>query len=154
MTRLAPVHTQAKNREVEAGSKYAASLTVNLTKAKEKDGDEVVGSVITCTLIKSRLVKEQTRVKVLIRFNGGLDRYYGLVELAEKAGVFKKVSTKYELPDGKKYFEKTIMRNPSAFFTTEVLDAIDVYVQREFQYGGPSNSEPFNADNEEVNTDE
>ena len=137
-----------------SGSKYAASLTVNLTKAKEKSGDEVIGSAITCTLIKSRLVKEQTKLKVLIRFNGGLDRYYGLVDLAEKAGIFKKVSTKYEMPDGKKYYETTIVKNPTMFFTTDVLDAIDRYVQQEFQYSGGSNNIPFDCDREEENTNE
>lgn len=136
------------------GSKYAASLTVNLTKAKEKDGESVIGSIITCTLVKARLLKEQTKVKILIKFNGGLDRYYGLIELAEKAGVFKKISTKYEMPDGKKYFGKTIMKNPEEFFTADVLDSIDEYVQREFKYGSGSSNEPFDCDTEESENDE
>jgi RecA/RadA recombinase len=53
-----------------SGSKYASSITVNLTKAKEKDGDEHIGSVITCTIVKSRLTKEGLKVKALIKFNG------------------------------------------------------------------------------------
>lgn len=118
-----------------SGSKYASSITVSLTKAKEKDGDEVIGSVISCTAIKSRLVREQIKVKTLIRFNGGLDRYFGLIDLAEKCGAFKKVSTKYEMPDGKKYFEKAIERNPEKFFTTEILDMIENWVQKNFKYG-------------------
>lgn len=118
-----------------SGSKYAASVTIGLTKAKEKDGDEHTGSIISCTVIKSRLTREGLKIKSLIRFNGGLDRYYGLIDIAEKAGVFKKVSTKYEMPDGKKYFGKTIERDPTKFFTQEVLQQIDAYVQREFRYG-------------------
>lgn len=118
-----------------SGSKYAASIIIGLTKAKEKDGDDHIGSVISCTAIKSRLTREGLKVKSLIRFNGGLDRYYGLLDIAEKAGVFKKISTKFEMPDGKKYFGKTIERNPEKFFTEEVLQQIDVYVQKEFRYG-------------------
>lgn len=118
-----------------SGSKYAASITISLTKAKEKDGDEVIGSIISCTAVKSRLVREQMKVKTLIRFSGGLDRYYGLIDLAEKSGAFKKVSTKYEMPDGKKYFEKAIERNPEKFFTTDILDIIENYVQKNFKYG-------------------
>lgn len=118
-----------------SGSKYAASVTIGLSKAKEKDGDEHTGSIITCTVIKSRLTREGLKVKSLIRFNGGLDRYYGLIDIAEKAGAFKKVSTKYEMPDGKKYFGKTIERDPEKFFTHEVLQQIDAYIQKEFRYG-------------------
>ena len=33
-------------------------------------------------------------------------KYYGLLELGEQAGVFKKVSTRYEMPDGSKVFGK------------------------------------------------
>lgn len=137
-----------------SGAKYASSITVSLTKAREKDGDEVTGSIISCTAIKSRLVREQTKVKTLIRFSGGLDRYYGLVDLAEKSGAFKKVSTKYEMPDGKKYFEKTIERNPEKFFTTEVLDKIENYVQSTFRYGVASVSdEPVIIEEEEMTND-
>jgi hypothetical protein len=118
-----------------SGSKYAASVTIGLTKAKEKDGEEHTGSIISCTVIKSRLTREGLKVKTLIRFNGGLDRYYGLLDIAEKAGVFKKVSTKYEMPDGKKFFGKTIERDPEKFFTADVLQQIDAYVQKEFRYG-------------------
>lgn len=110
-------------------------MTIGLTKAKEKDGDEHIGSIISCTAIKSRLTREGIKVKSLIRFNGGLDRYYGLLDLAEKAGIFKKVSTKYEMPDGKKYFGKSIERDPEKFFTPEILQQIDAYVQKEFRYG-------------------
>ena len=124
-----------------SGSKYAASIIVSLTKAQEKDGDEVIGSVISCTAIKSRLVREKIKVKALIRFNGGLDRYYGLVDLAEKSGAFKKVSKKYEMPDGKTYYEKTIESNPERFFTVEVMDKIEEYVQKNFRYGVPTGSE-------------
>ena len=132
-----------------SGSKYASSITISLTKAKEKDGDEVIGSVISCTAVKSRLVREQTKVKTLIRFSGGLDRYYGLIDLAEKSGAFKKVSTKYEMPDGKKYFEKAIERNPEKFFTTDILDIIENYVQKNFKYGVASVEDEITT-NEEI----
>ena len=41
-------------------------------------------------------------VKLKLNFETGLDRYYGLLDIAEKYGIFKKVSTRYELPDGSK----------------------------------------------------
>lgn len=118
-----------------SGSKYASSITINLTKAKDKDGDDHVGNVVTCTNVKSRITKEGLKVKTRIRFSGGLDRYYGLLDLAEKYGIFKKVSTKFELPDGRKIFGKTIERKPEQYFTEEILEQINKAVKEDFKYG-------------------
>ena len=58
-----------------------------------------------------------------------------LLELGEEAGVFKKVSTRYEMPDGSKVFGKNINDNPEKYFTKEVLDKIDEQAKKKFQYG-------------------
>ena len=42
--------------------------------------------------------------------------------MAEKAGIFKKVSTRYEMPDGSKVFGKSINDDPEKYFTKEVLE--------------------------------
>ena len=49
---------------------------------------------------------------------------------------FKKNSTRIELPDGSKTFEKTIYDNPQKYFTKDILDQIDKAVYNEFSYGG------------------
>ncbi len=124
------------------GAVYAASTELRLSKAKEKDSDgSVNGVVITVTAHKSRLTKEGTKVKCLVRYSGGLDRYYWLTELAEAAGIFKKVSTRYELPDGTKVFGKTIKDNPEKYFSADILDQIDAWVQSNFKYMGTHDEE-------------
>ena len=40
-----------------------------------------------------------------------MDKYYGLLELADKYKVFKKVSTRYELPDGSKEFGNILKKS-------------------------------------------
>ena len=72
---------------------------------------------------------------VRLTYKEGLDKYYGLVELGEQAGVFKKVSTRYEMPDGSKVFGKSINNEPEKYFTKEVLDKIDDYTKQKFTYG-------------------
>ena len=42
-------------------------------------------------------------VDVRLSYTKGLDRYYGLLDLALEAGIFKAVSTRIELPDGTKH---------------------------------------------------
>ena len=57
------------------------------------------------------------------------------MELAEKSGVFNKLSTRYELPDGTKQFGKTILNNPETYFTDDVMKQIDEMAGKEFRYG-------------------
>lgn len=118
-----------------SGLKYAASTIVTLSKKKDKQDDEVVGNIITCKLYKSRLTKENKIVQVQLNFDSGLNRYYGLVDLALDYGIFKKNSTKIELPDGTKAFEKHINEEPEKYFTQEILKQIDERVQEDFKYG-------------------
>jgi len=91
--------------------------------------------VVHCRNYKSRLTKENKMVDVLLRYDTGLDRYYGLIDVAVDHGIFKKVSTRIELPDGSKQYAKTIMENPDKYFTKDILDQIDEACQKEFLYG-------------------
>ena len=118
-----------------SGLKYAASTIVYLSKKKEKDGTDVVGNIIHCKTYKSRLTKENQMVDVRLSYTKGLDRYYGLLELGEKHGVFSKVSTRYELPDGSKIFGKQILEDPTKYFTDEVMEKLDAAAKVEFSYG-------------------
>ena len=117
------------------GLKYAASSIVYLSRKKEKDGTEVIGNIIHCKNHKSRLTVENKIVDVRLTYNEGLDRYYGLLNLAEKYNIFKKVSTRYELPDGSKQFGKTILNNPETYFTEEIMTKLEECADKEFKYG-------------------
>lgn len=118
-----------------SGLKYAASSIVYLSKRKEKDGTEVVGNIIHCKNHKSRLTKENKMVDVRLTYDKGLDRYYGLLELAEKYEVFKKSGPRFELPDGSKQYAKTILNDPDKFFTEDIMKQLDDAAEKEFKYG-------------------
>ena len=119
-----------------SGLQYAASTIIFLSKRKEKEGTDVVGNVIHCKNFKSRLTKENKRVDVLLRYDQGLNRYYGLLELAEKYDIIKKVSTRYELPDGTKLFGKQILSDPEKYFTDDIMKSLNEAAHKEFSYGG------------------
>ena len=131
-----------------SGLKYAASSIIFLSKKKEKDGQEVIGNIIKVKMVKSRMTKENKQVEVLLTYDKGLNRYYGLLDLAEKYDIFKKVSTRYELPDGSKVFGKQINNNPEKFFTKEILDQLEEAAKKEFTYGSNQEEEVI-----EENTD-
>ena len=118
-----------------SGLKYAASSIVYLSKRKEKDGTEIIGNIIHCKNYKSRLTKENKVVDVRLTYDKGLDRYYGLLDLALKHNIFKQVSTRIELPDGTKTFGKTINNDPTKYFTKEILEQLDGVCSKEFKYG-------------------
>jgi RecA/RadA recombinase len=117
-----------------SGLKYAASSIIYLSKKKEKDGTEVIGNIIHCKNHKSRLTKENKMVDVRLTYDKGLDKYYGLLELAEKYNIFKKVSTRFELPDGSKQFGKTILNDPLTYFTDDIMKQLDDAASKEFKY--------------------
>jgi RecA/RadA recombinase len=117
------------------GLKYSASSIAFLSKKKERDGDEIVGNIIKVRMNKSRLSRENKDVEVLLKYDTGLDKYYGLLDLAEKYDIIKKVSTRYELSDGRKVFGKEIKENPELYFTDEILAQLDEAAKKEFSYG-------------------
>lgn len=117
------------------GLKYSASTIIFLSKAKEKDGTTVVGNIITCKAQKSRFTKENSMVQTRLFYDErGLERYYGLLELGEKHGVFTKSGTRYDI-DGGKYYGKQILSDPERFFTPQVMQALDECAKKEFSYG-------------------
>ena len=118
-----------------SGLKYAASSIVYLSKKKEKEGTEVIGNIIHCKNAKSRLTVENRIVDVRLTYDKGLDRYYGLLDLALDSGVFEKQSTRVLLPTGKTEFGKTINNNPEKYFTEDVMEKLELVVNGYFKYG-------------------
>lgn len=139
-------------KEISGGSglKYAASSIAMLSKKKDRDDatKELVGNIIKVNMFKSRFTKEGKVVEVKLSFDKGLDRYFGLLDIAEKYGIIKKVSTRYELPDGSKVFGKAINSEPSKYFTEEVLRSIDEACRKEFMYGAAEEAEEMNEHDE------
>ena len=64
-------------------------------------------------------------VDTRLRYETGLDRHYGLLDLALKHGIFKQVSTRIELPDGSKQYSKTIQNEPEKYFTKEIMEQLE-----------------------------
>jgi hypothetical protein len=75
------------------------------------------------------------QVETRLNYTSGLSRYYGLTDLAMKYNIFKKVSTRVELPDGTKVFEKNIDDEPEKYFTKDILEKLDKEIQKDFKYG-------------------
>ena len=118
-----------------SGLKYAASTIIYLSKKKEKDKTEVVGNIIKAKTVKSRLSKENQQVEIRLYYDErGLDRYYGLLELGELGGMWKNVAGRYEM-NGKKIYGKEILKNPTEYFTDDIMNKLDEISKNTFSYG-------------------
>lgn len=117
------------------GLKYASSQIILLSKKKDREGNDVVGNIIHCKMYKSRFTKENKMVDVRLSYDKGLNRYYGLIDLAEKYGMVKKVINRYEFEDGTKVFGKQIDDDPEKYFTKDFLKKLDEFAGKEFKYG-------------------
>ena len=117
-----------------SGLKYAASSIIYLSKKKEKDGKDVVGNIIKCKNAKSRLTKENSTVETRLFYDRGLDRYYGLLELGEKYGIFKRKGNRVIVGESSVY-PSAILKDPEQYFTPEIMQKLDEAAAKEFRYG-------------------
>ena len=118
-----------------SGLKYAASTIIHLSKSKEKDGTDVVGNIIKVKANKSRFTKENSQVATRLFFDQrGLDKYYGLLELGEKYGVFERKGNRVVVGESSVY-PSVILANPEKYFTEEIMEKLDWAASQEFKYG-------------------
>lgn len=119
-----------------SGTHYAGSSIVFLGKRKNKDAQKTqTGILVRCRMYKSRITKENSELSVSIDFAKGLDRYYGLQEIAMAGGVFSKAGKKIRVAEGVDIFEKELVEKPELYYTKDVLDQIDACAQKMFKYG-------------------
>lgn len=119
------------------GPKYMSDVSLVLTKSKEKDSSKKqIGIMITLQTRKSRYMKENKQVKVLISFTRGMYRFSDLVNKAAEFGVFKKANAQtFALPDGTEAKMKDVRQRASKYIKGETLDLIRTAILADFGFG-------------------
>jgi hypothetical protein len=64
------------------GSYYSADNIYILGRQQEKDGTEIVGYNFIINVEKSRYVKEKSKIPIAVSFDGGIQKYSGLLDIA------------------------------------------------------------------------
>lgn len=135
----AAIGAYVPTQELSGGSglKYSSDSILTIRKSKDKDGTEVVGVIVKGRMYKSRMSRENQEAAMRISYDKGLDRYYGLLEFAEEAGVVQRIGNKYVFPTiaDKKFFKKEIMEDPERFWTDAMLRRLEPLIRAKFQYG-------------------
>jgi RecA/RadA recombinase len=68
------------------GSYYSADNIYILGRQQEKDGTDLIGYNFIINVEKSRYVREKAKIPVTVRFDGGISKYSGLLEMALESG--------------------------------------------------------------------
>lgn len=121
-----------------SGLIYVSDSIAMLSKSKDKDKDKnVIGSIVTVKMFKSRLSRENTESECRISYAGGLDKYYGLIDMGIAAGLIKNTAGRLTFPGSEKaVFASKVAEAPEEFFTEEFLAQLDEkFVKPNFSYG-------------------
>ena len=74
------------------GSYYSADNIYILGRQQEKEGTDLVGYSYIINVEKSRYVREKAKIPVTVRFDGGVSKYSGLLDMALESGHVTKPS--------------------------------------------------------------
>lgn len=72
------------------GTYYSANTIFILGRQQEKDGKEIAGYNFIINVEKSRFVKEGSKIPISVTFEGGVDQYSGLLDVALEGGYVVK----------------------------------------------------------------
>jgi len=68
------------------GSYYSADNIFILGRQQDKDGTELLGYNFIINVEKSRYVREKSKIPVSVKFDGGISRWSGLLDMALESG--------------------------------------------------------------------
>lgn len=72
------------------GAYYSADAIWIIGRQQEKDGTEIAGYHFVINIEKSRHVRERSKIPITVTFDGGISKWSGLMDVAEKLGYLRK----------------------------------------------------------------
>jgi hypothetical protein len=92
------------------GMYYSSNQIFMIGRSQEKDGTDLTGYNFTLNVDKSRFVREKSKLILSVSFDGGIDEFSGLLDLALESGHVEKPKngwfTRPNIDQGKNYREK------------------------------------------------
>jgi RecA/RadA recombinase len=149
------------------GAKYFASVILTMRKTydvPDKNTKEIKGIILEATVYKSRMVKPKKTAMLYLDYDNGLNRYYGLHNVAIEAGLIEEFSaskypalvekmpkdgngqktrkTCYVIKDPKKKPEDWIVclaaKSDRKEYVGTILEEINEYVKKEYKFRPPA----------------
>lgn len=133
---------------------YLPSVTVQLARkpmksdgGKTMDAETAVGQknyagiLIRALTRKNRFIKQYLQGEMFLSFHTGLDRYYGLLDLAVGVGAVIQTGSTYQLPDGKKIGYYKNFRKDVDLWENTILPVLEERIKTEWAYSGGEEGE-------------
>ena len=117
---------------------YSANTVFIIGRRQDKVGKEVVGYDFIINVEKSRFVKEKSKIPISVSWEGGIEKYSGLLEVAVEAGYVIKPKvgwyTRPIVPEDKNFREKDTNNKE---FWKPIFDETDFskYIKEKFSVG-------------------
>ena len=142
------------------GIYYSADNIWILGRQQDKSGTEIKGYHFIINVEKSRYVKEKSKIPISVSWDGGDQRYSGLLDVALAGGYVAKPSNGWfcrvdrstrELVDPKVRLSQTLDEE----FWTPILEFTDFpdFVQKQFKIGLPTQVDPDTIVDSDVEND-
>jgi RecA/RadA recombinase len=123
------------------GSYYSADNIYILGRQQEKDGQDLIGYNFIINVEKSRYVREKAKIPVTVRFDGGISKYSGLLDMALESGHvtkpsmgwYAKVDRSTGVIDGKKW---RLADTESADFWDSIMadESFKEWIRKNYQF--------------------
>lgn len=127
---------------------YLPSVTVQLARKPLKDDDDKTvdnnktavgqknygGIIIRALTRKNRFIKQYLEGEIYLSFSTGLDRYYGLLDLAVGMGVVIQSGSTYSLADGTKLGYAKKWRRDVELWENTILPQLEEKMKKEWTY--------------------
>jgi len=121
------------------GSYYSADTIWILGRQQDKDGTEIKGYNFIINVEKSRYVKEKSKIPITVSFDGGINRWSGLIDIAIEGNFVTKPSpgwyAKVNQDTGEVGDKVRIADTQKKEFWQDILssDKFQSYVQQRYQ---------------------
>lgn len=143
------------------GSYYSADNIFILGRQQEKDGTELAGWNFIINVEKSRYVREKSKIPVTVKFDGGLSKWSGLMEMALEAKCVVKPSngwySRVDITTGEVEDRKwRLADTDSKEFWLPILTskAFQIWVKNNYQVGSGQMMTDESIDQEMANVEE
>lgn len=122
------------------GAYYGADNIWILGRQQEKDGTEIAGYHFVINVEKSRYVREKSKIPITVSYEGGINRWSGLLDVAidggyivkPKVGWYAIVDRTTGEIDGKNYRASEIVDNKQIWMTMFATTDFGDYIKRKY----------------------
>jgi len=153
-----------KNMSGGKSVKYLPSVTVQLTRKPMKDDGGKIsdaklavsqkkypGIIIRALTLKNRFIKQYLEGEIYLSFSSGLDRYYGLLDIATGLGALIQTGSTYTLEGGKKIGYYKAFRSNTELWENTIIPIIEQRMKAEWNYANLENNDiPPEVDPDEL----